>query len=119
MALFPALKSGVVLQYPTQRSCSFSTHIVRFLDGSEQRFRERRTTARRWLIRLELLDEMEIAQLEAFYLSNQGQFGTFEFPDPWDLTTYPNCSFENPTLEMKWASHGVGSAILIVKQNEE
>lgn len=38
--MFPTLKTGATLQYPAQRATAFSTDVVRFVDGSEQRFRD-------------------------------------------------------------------------------
>ena len=37
---FPKLKTGAVAQYPAQRTTRYSTHVMRFMDGSEQRYRE-------------------------------------------------------------------------------
>ena len=116
MAAFPKLKSGAIMQYPGGRSLGFATRIVRFLDGTEQRYRERKTATRRWLIRLSLLDEQELFTLDSFFQSSQGQTGTFEFYDPWDDIAYPNCSFEQPTLVLNWSGPGNGEAELIVRQ---
>ena len=38
MSEFPPLKTGAVMQYPAQKEARFSTTVVRFTDGSEQRF---------------------------------------------------------------------------------
>jgi hypothetical protein len=119
MSAFPILKTGAVIQYPAQRQRTFSTCIIRFLDGAEQRFRELRTGSRQWIIPLDLLDETELAELKSFFLSNQGQFAAFEFQDPWDNITYPNCSFENAVIEERWTGNGNGGSILIIRQNEE
>jgi hypothetical protein len=108
-----------VLQYPARRVSSFSTHITRFLDGSEQRFRVHRAPRRRWVIQLGLLDGEELAQLEGFFLSNRGQAGSFEFVDPWDDVTYPNCSLEEADMDTTWRGHREGETTVVVKQNEE
>jgi hypothetical protein len=119
MSAFPKLKTGAVIQYPARRGIGFSTHIVRFLDGSEQRSRLRRVQRRRWIIRLELLDSDEIASLESFFLSNQGQSGSFEFVDPWDDVTYPDCSLETGVIDTLFGDFSQGETTLIVKENEE
>ena len=98
MASFPALKTGAVAQYPSDRARRFSTQVLRFLDGSEQRFPGFGAPLKRWLIRLELLDEAELAGLEDFFVEQGGQAGTFAFTDPWDGTVYANCSFESDTM---------------------
>ena len=59
MANFPALKTGAVAQYGSDRSRQFATQVLRFLDGSEQRFPGYGTALLAWVIRLDLLDESE------------------------------------------------------------
>ena len=39
MSAFPKLKTGAVAQYPASRALSQATEVVRFLDGTEQRYR--------------------------------------------------------------------------------
>jgi hypothetical protein len=91
---FPTLKTNAVAQYPAQRIVYYRNQIVRFVDGAEQRYRDGAGGLHRWVIKLDLLDESEAAALDDFLTTNQGQFGTFSFTDPWDGTVYPNCSLE-------------------------
>src|SRR5665811_1030094 len=100
MSAFPLLKTGAVLQYPASQSSGHSTCVLRFVDGSEQRFREQARPLRKWTIRLELLDETEVATLEDFFQSQLGRLGDFAFTDPWDGTTYPSCSLEEDSITM-------------------
>ena len=72
MSNFPTLKTGAVLQYPAQKEVRFTTEIVRFMDGSEQRFREYQTSLHRWMIRLELLDQGELQVLREFFRTQAG-----------------------------------------------
>jgi hypothetical protein len=46
---------------------------------------------RSWEIRLNLLTEMEIQILEAFFTSQQGEYSPFTFPDPFTGSDIPNC----------------------------
>ena len=117
MASFPALKTGVVAQYPSDRARRFSTKVLRFLDGSEQRFAGFGTPLRRWLIRLELLDEAELSTLEEFFVQQAGQAGTFSFTDPWDGTVYVNCSFESDVMTADYRGPGDGATSVTVKEN--
>jgi hypothetical protein len=117
VATFPVLKSGVVAQYGSSRTRGFSTKIFRFLDGTEQRFQEYGAPLRRWTIRLSLLDEAELTQLESFFASQGGQAGTFAFPDPWDGTVYANCSFGDDRLASQYAGPARGTASTTVKEN--
>ena len=117
MATFPTLKTGAVAQYGSDRSRRFSTRVVRFLDGSEQRFQEYGAPLRTWTIRLSLLDEAELTALELFFASQGGRAGTFAFADPWDGTVYANCSFGNDQLATQYAGSARGAANVTVKEN--
>lgn len=117
MANFPVLKSGAVAQYPMTRALEYSTRILRFLDGTEQRFREHKRAIRRWVIRLELLDEGEMAAIEDFFLSEQGRLGSFSFTDPRDGTVYPDCSLESDAVELDFREQMRGATALTVKEN--
>lgn len=117
MASFPALKTGAVAQYPSDRTRRFSTQVLRFLDGGEQRFAGFGAPLKRWLIRLELLDETELAGLEDFFVSQSGQAGTFTFTDPWDGTVHANCSFEGDTMTADYRARDDGAASVVIKEN--
>jgi phage-related protein len=114
---FPRLKTSAVVQYPAQRIVRFSTQVMRFLDGSEQRYREYGSPLRRWVIRLSALDEEEMEALEAFYLSEQGGYGTFSFVDPWDGEEYGNCSLESEDGVFDFTGFHDGRTELVVRQN--
>ena len=117
MATFPALKTGAVAQYPSDRTRRFSTSLNRFLDGSEQRFPQFGVPLKRWVIRLELLDESELERLEEFFRAQGGRAGTFSFTDPWDGTAHANCSFESEAMTAEYRGPGDGAAALTVKEN--
>ncbi len=107
-AIFPTLKTGAVTQYPATKSTKYSSFVVRFLDGSDQRHRQYTPTLLRWSVKLALLDESETRVLEQFFLSQGGQFGTFVFVDPWTKTAYPNCSFDQSTCAFQLAGESQG-----------
>lgn len=117
MSVFPLLKTGAVAQYPAQRSINRSTQVLRFVDGSEQRWRESAGALLSWEIRLDLLDEDEMTALREFVLSLQGQFGTFSFTDPWSGTVYPSCSLSDDETEFTFEDEGRGKTTLTVNQN--
>jgi len=98
MATFPTLKTGAVAQYPATKSIRFQNQTVRFLDGTEQRYRDAAGPLHQWVIRLSELDESEIAAFEQFFEDNQGRLGSFAFTDPWDGTQYANCSLTSDDL---------------------
>lgn len=119
MSDFPTLKTGAVQQYPAQRSIEFATEIVRFLDGSEQRFRSYASALKRWVIRLDLLDEAEMHALREFFRNLEGSSGSFSFTDPWDSTTHLHCSLELDELAEDFSDEGRGSTSLTVTENRE
>lgn len=115
MASFPALKTGAVAQYGSDRETRFSTRVHEFIDGSEQRFPQFGAPLRRWVIRLDLLDEAELGRLQRFFEEQGGAAGSFEFTDPWTGLLHPDCSFEGDALEA--ALWGHGSAGVVVREN--
>jgi phage-related protein len=117
MANFPALKTGAVAQYPSDRAQNFSTQVYRFLDGSEQRFPAYGASLRRWVIRLELLDESELTALQEFFVSEGGRAGVFSFTDPFDSTVYSNCSFDADELDLSFSGVADGRTSVLIKEN--
>ncbi len=117
MAAFPKLSTGAVIQYPATRNLRFGNQVVRFVDGSEQRFRTAPSILRRWEIRLALLSDTELAELEHFFAANQGTFGTFTFTDPWDDKEYTNCSLEGGRIELRMRGERRGETSLVVREN--
>jgi hypothetical protein len=95
---FPKLSSGAITQYGTPVGFSSPTQIIRFLDGTGQRFLARGRILRRWFIELRLLNESEIAAVEAFFNTMKAEYSTFSFPDPISGTSVPNCRLGAPEL---------------------
>lgn len=98
MNQFPTLKTGAVTQYPAEQAIIRPTFIVRFLDGSEQRYRLQASPQHRWTLQLSLLDEGELHQLREFFRAQHGQLTSFEFTDPGDGTVYSSCSLESDAM---------------------
>jgi hypothetical protein len=117
MANFPVLKTGAVAQYGSDRSRQFSTQVLRFIDGGEQRFPSYGTPLLQWVIRLDLLDESELESLELFFKDEGGRVGNFSFTDPWDGTVYPSCSFGSDDLTLQFQEVARGQTQVIVKEN--
>jgi hypothetical protein len=117
MSDFPRLNTGAVLQYPAQKQTQFSTSIVRYIDGSEQRFRIYSSPLHRWTIRLDLLDESELHQLRDFFRTQGGAAGTFTFTDPWDGTGYQNCRIEGDEMIEALVGESKGKTSFVVREN--
>ena len=117
MSSFPRLKTGAGAQYPATKVVGYDTAVIRFLDGSEQRFRASKGVARRWIVRLELLDDAEAGLVREFAESVQGCYGSFSFEDPWDGNVYPDCSLERDELIREVGGEARASLVLVIVEN--
>jgi hypothetical protein len=108
MSVFPRLRTGAIAQYPAVREFHFATEVRRYIDNSEQRYRDVPALRKRWTIDLSRLDEGEAAQLTEFFTEQQGSYGAFDFEDPWSGAVVSNCRFEQDLIsvhiEAEWDS---------------
>jgi hypothetical protein len=117
MATFPTLKTNAVAQYPANRVIRFQNQTLRFVDGTEQRYRDSAGPLHRWEIRLNQLDDGELAALETFFAANEGAYASFAFTDPWDGTIYPNCSLQTDGMDLVTLAEMNGGTSLTVVEN--
>ena len=117
MADFPLLKSGAVTQYPSSRAQQYGTRVLEFVDGGEQRFRERGSPLRQWVVRLDLLLDTELKQLEEFFRAQAGRFEEFAFLDPWTAAEVPHCSLADDSFEFALTEHDRGRTTLTIREN--
>jgi len=117
MSAFPKLKTGAVLQYPAQTALRFSTQLVRFIDGSEQRYRDFASPLRRWTIQLDMLDEGEVQSLSEFFRALSGAAENFSFTDPWDGTTFPSCRLDGDEMTVELLDAMKSKTALVVTEN--
>ena len=118
MVTFPALNTGAVAQYPAERHVRFSTRVLQFVDGQEQRFREFNRGLRRWVVRLDLLDDSELAAVRDF-VETSGIVETFVFTDPWDGSTHRNCVIENREFAGELAGEGRNRTEIVIREDGE
>jgi hypothetical protein len=116
MPSFPILKSGAVLQYPATRSVTYLNHVIRFLDGAEQRYRGSASLLHRWEIQVDRLDEAEVKALQEFFALNEGMSGQFSFTDPWDGAIYPNCNLEADIFEAEYKAEMQVMTKIVVRE---
>ena len=114
---FPNLRTGAVAQYPAGRSLRFLNQAVRFVDGTEQRYRDSAGPLHRWMIQLERLDEGETTALEDFFAECQASYASFAFTDPWDGVEYPDCSLETDGFDIVTLGEMNAKASLVVVEN--
>jgi hypothetical protein len=90
MAQLPNLKTGAVVQYPVTRAVEYPVRVLRFADGTTQRIVQG-PRRRRWLVRYDQLDALELHMVVEFLRARETQNDTFEFADPESGTTYARC----------------------------
>jgi hypothetical protein len=117
MADFPILKTGAIVQDGAAAVVRFGTRVLRFADGAEQRFRERKGPRGRWMVRLELLTDGELDAIVSFIDARQGRHGSFSFLDPFDEIEYPDCSLESDSHSLDLREHQRAAATIWVRQN--
>jgi phage-related protein len=117
MTTFPTLKTNAVAQYPVARREQFQNQTVRFVDGSDQRYRDSAGARMEWDIQFSELDEGELAAIEEFFLANQGAFGSFSFTDPCDGHVYDDCSVADDGLALVTEGEMRGNTKLTVVRN--
>ena len=107
MVTFPVLKTGAVAQYPLAGGVSYSTQAVRFMDGSQQKFRLIGTGLRQWALKLDQLDEQELGAVIAF-VEQQGS-AVFAFTDPVTGDNVTTCMISgqqfDATLSGEWSGY--------------
>lgn len=118
MAAFPKLKTGAVAQYPSSVRVERPVKILRFLDGSEQRYREAAIGTRLWILQLDQITEEEMAAVEDFFITQQGKFGSFSFTDPWNGIEYADCSFDADSLQGNFFGESWAATQLVIRCNE-
>lgn len=115
---FPLLSSGAVAQYGSPVGFVWPAQVIRFIDGADQRFLAGGRVLRRWLIDLRLLNESEIASVEAFFSAMGGEYSTFSFPDPISGTSVPNCRIGAPELITNYQDVDIAAtAMWVVETN--
>ena len=112
--IFPQLKTGAVAQYPLRRAQQFSTEAVRFLDGSQQKFRLFGSGMRRWVISLEALDEQELCSLIDFVDAQAS--GVFAFTDPITGEVVARCALATGHFDAEMTDEARGRTTILVEE---
>lgn len=101
-------------QYPFERRQRFATESVRFLDGSQQRYRLLGACLRRWVIALNTLDEQELGAVIDF-VEVQGD-SAFAFVDPVSGDTAPRCAIAAEEFEAVLNAELRGKTSLVIEE---
>ncbi len=115
---FPTLKSGNTVFYPLVEGHSFGTGVHRFLDDSEQRWRNR-LSLRRFVLTCNDINAYDVSSIRTFFRSQAGQFD-----NGWDITiggvTYSNMAFDQdnfPIVENKRNRMGLTFQVVQTKSS--
>jgi len=114
MATFPVLKTGAVAQYPLDRAVRFSTQAVRFMDGSQQRFRLYGAGLRRWTLKLDQLDEQELGAVIAF--AEQQGSAVFAFTDPVTGENAATCMISGQQFDATMSREMNGQTTVVIEE---
>jgi len=118
MLEFPRLKTGAAVQYPVEYTAESPVRAFTFLDGSQQRFARQRTR-RRWILRLDLLDDDEAARLEEFARRHFRTREPFQFVDPRTGVAYSPCRLEGGQQQVQARGAGRTGATLVITEWSE
>jgi hypothetical protein len=100
MASFPKLSTGAPAQYGASYESAYRTRVIRYVDGTEQRYADCGASLRRWTIPLAQLTPAEVSAVVAFFREQRGQEGTFSFTDPWTGVVHEECCFDAGTIRV-------------------
>lgn len=114
MAIFPVLKTGAIAQYPLDSGVSYSTQAVRFMDGSQQKFRLIGTGLRQWTLKLDQLDEQELAAVIAF-VEEQGS-AVFAFTDPVTGDNVATCIVSGQQFDATMSGEWSGRTTVVIAE---
>jgi len=116
---FPRLKTGAASQYPSVRCVRYRTEVLRFLDGSEQRYRLMGKPLRIWQLNFAAVGEEEARRLVKFFELQQGGYGGFAFEDPWEGQTYEDCSMTREEIGTVAEGEGRHRMEIELKENKK
>ena len=118
MAVFPKLKTGAAAQYPLVVGETYETHVARFLDLSEQRFRRRGAASRSWIVDLRVLTQRELDEIERFFEEQRGAFAPFDFEDPVSGAIVQQCRFDQDVLPLDEHGEFDASASIVILEDQ-
>ena len=114
MATFPVLKTGAIAQYPLDSGVSYLTQAVRFMDGSQQKFRLIGTGLRQWTLKLDQLDEQELAAVISF-VEQQGS-AVFAFTDPVTGDNVATCTISGQQFDATMNGEWSGQTTVVIAE---
>ena len=110
MAAYPTINLGVTTQRPFVRARVHRTTVNEMTTGKRYAYGWRATGLSglptrplfRWELNYPCITASEVTTLENFFRARRGQLEAFDFTDPEDATTYPNCRFAMDQLDIRY-----------------
>ena len=110
------MSTGALTQYGSAYELAFRTQVIRYVDGSEQRYSGRGTPGRRWTVALKQLTPSELAAVRSFFREQRGREGTFSFTDPWTGVEHATCSFGADAIQIEAGDEWTASTTLVIRE---
>jgi hypothetical protein len=117
MDRFPKLSTGAAAQYPAEREGRRATDTRRFIDSSEQRYRDFAQSKRTWRLRLDKLTPGELADIREFFIRMRGSQTEFEFEDPWTGSIVSPCRFAQDAFRDEIGAENSGSLTVTIRES--
>lgn len=115
MNQFPTLASGAYAQRGSSTTTKTRSRVLRYLDGSEQRYTVT-PQQRYWTLHLDRITPEEARTIVNFYEQQRGMAGIFTFTDPWTGEVIQRCSFDLPACETQSLAENSCKMRLVIKE---
>jgi hypothetical protein len=115
-ARYPAIRQGVITQFPYTGTSSFLTTRNDLETGPRYAYYERATPRRGWKCSYSVIAPAELLTLMQFFVAMGGRFGSFTFTDPDSKTEYTECRFDQDAFEVSYQGRCRCSLTLTIVQ---
>jgi len=116
MPNLPSLQTGSTVQYPFVTSLKYSTEIIRFVDGSEQRFSQSGNVHRAWNVEFRDLTPSETEAIAAFVEDSTSTNQEFAFHDPVTGEVHSHCRLAAERVPVQHAGEKRSNLWLTIKE---
>ena len=119
MSELPKLKTGSAMQYPSTRGLGRRVRILRFVDGTEQRFPLDGKAHGQWRMSFRQLDDTERRELERFVEESAASGSVISIVDPWDGRRHDQCRLEGDKADIQMREANDNRLDLILSEDPE
>lgn len=124
MATYPTINGGVTTQRPFTRTRVHRTTVNTMSTGKRYTYGWRATGLTGlptrplfvWELNYPVITPAEVETLEDFFRARAGRLEAFDFTDPEDGTTYPNCRFGMDAMEIRYEGPNYCSTRVVIEE---